>query len=734
MIKLKLSILLILICSSIGSFSMVDEKTSWKHASGNFNFQWDLENDQAKTVLQTTGQQIWSGSVLPAFLIEDEQKNRQYIKAEVSENGISTENDQTILALNFGEFATGEMIVSKQDWGVGIEKLSLKWTNSIPNIIDLYFGTSMVSEEGKAFLDADEIGFRGDWSAAGFCVPGAKEGTAQSYFRMWDFGQTTIALGNYGPSMGTLYGAAFPRPVLGFAMGNDNGWTAFGAGSIPNAAMLLQLRNIHGYVKYVYREDLWGAGEQERVWEQPLRITFGENSWLAFRDYFNSFPPKEPISEVHSKSIWNTWGNWKNKEYPIRPMVDFAKKVGAELFIVDDPWEESQGLGRPSFERFPNFYEDFQYVDDNQMHRGVWETLGWITDTAKAGLTSADLIVNKDGIPCKSSWSFDPFGDGFYCIDVSSERSRKFLRERTIWTMENVKPKIIKLDFGYGMPSPNMGVPRNPAIRGERYSFELFKLIVNAAKSVDPDVTIMYYGINPLFLSVVEMVSLDDQGDLWHAVKEGHDQWSIWASLLSNKQVVVSGSSGYDWHKDDNVILNSIILGIPGAVLGTHLDDGSSVPKKYLNRRLAVYTWYRKNVQWEPVWLNSHVGDLTNPPEIKCWGREDLIEEEKVLTTLILNGSKDESIETLKSIEWQGRWAVISQTDESIFNSSKLAVVPFDAGSFSIQLSRKPSSVQKLSVDGIEPCSDWKWENGSIIFEVDDTQLAETAGFIIQTN
>ena len=729
-----IQILLFLLLQWGNLFAIGSAKYVVKYELGDFHFQWDVENDLAKTIKQPSGQIIWSGSLLPAFLIEDENGVQQYIKASVELNDVYYESDKAILGLIIEGFGNAEMIITKEVWGISIERLQLDWTNSIPKIVCMYFGTSMVPEEGKAFLEADELGFRGDWSAAGFCVPGAKEGTAQSYFRMWDFGQTTIALGNYGPSMGTLYGAAFPRPVLGFAMGNDNGWTAFGAGSIPDGAMLLQLRNTHGYIKYVYREDLWGAGEREREWEQPLRITFGDNSWLAFRDYFNSFPPKEPISKVHSKSIWNTWGNWKNQEYPIRPMVDFAHKVGAELFIVDDPWEESQGLGRPSFKRFPNFYDDFNYVDDNQMQRGVWETLGWITDTAKAGLTSADLIVNKDGIPCKSSWSFDPFGSGFYCIDISSEHSRKFLQDRTIWTMKNVNPKIIKLDFGYGMPSPNMGVPRNPAMRGERYSYELFKLIVDAAKSIDPDVTIMYYGINPLFLSVVDMVSLDDQGDLWHAVKKGHDQWSIWASLLSNKQVVVSGSSGYDWHQDDKVILNSIILGTPGAVLATHLDDGSPVPEKYLNRRLAANTWYRKNIHWEPVWLNSHVGDLSNPPELKCWGREDVIDGQNALTALILSGSKDESIETLKPLEWQGRWAVISQTDEDIFNSSELVVVPFDAGSFSIQLSQKPSSVEKLNIEGTESYSDWKWENGSVIFEIDDQQLNKTAGFVIQTN
>lgn len=723
-------IILLAVLFSIPALATVAEKPVWSHVSGRFEFQWDIAKDQAKTLKQPGGQTIWEGSLLPAFLLEDVTGKQHYVKATAEINQLQVQDADFKFILRFDEFGTGELLVKKTEWGISFEKLSIHWTAEPPKIISMYIGTSLVPEEGQAMMPVGQH-FIGNFRAAGFCVPGAKEGPAQSYFRMWDFGQSTIPLGSFGPTLGAPYGAAFPRPVLAFAMGNDQGWTAFGAGSLPDAPMVLKLQSSMGCIEFLYREDLWGAGQQERVWRKPLCITFGENAWLAFRGYFHSFPEKEPLSNVHQKAIWNTWGNWRNKEYPIRPMVDFAKQTGTEVFVVDDPWEESQGLGKPSTERFPDFQADLDYIEKSNMQRGIWETLGWIKDTAACGLTKNDLIVGKDGKPSKASWNFNPFDPGYFCIDISSAHAREFLKERTIWTMKNIQPKLIKLDFGYGMPSPDRGVPRNPELRGERYCFELMKIISKAAKSVDPDVTIMYYGISPLFLPVVDMVSLDDQGDLWYAVKEGHDQWSIWASLLSDQQVAISGSSGYDWHKDDEVVLNSFILGSPGAVLATHLDDGSPVPEKYLNRRLALNTWFRKTVQWEPVWLNSHLGGLTGPPQLKCWGRQEKIDGKDELTALVLSAGNQVDLEELKPFEWEGRWALVSQTGGGILNTSQLAVIPFDAGFISIQLTEKPKSIQKLSIDGNSPFTDWKWENGKLTIRVNEAALSKTAGYMI---
>lgn len=704
------------------------EAKIWKYTSGNYQFEWDFATDKARMFL-VNETNIWQGSLLPAFWIMDSNHQKKYLKATFL--GEVTNDKVTTLKLQFADKGTGSLSIEKESWGISISNFQVKWKGEIPQIIDLYFGTSALPEGRQSLMDEQNAPFSSDWEAFGFCIPGAKEGTVQSFFRFWDFGQTNIALGSFGPSMGTPYGAAFPRPILSAAMGSDQGWMVIGAGNIPNAPMTLKMRSSLGCINLLYREDLWGGGTKERNWPNPLRITFGENAWMAYRQYFNSFPEKEKLSPIHQKAIWNTWGNWRNKEYPIRPIGDFAKQVGAEIFVIDDPWEASQGLGKPDLVKFPTIHDDLEYLHQRNMTHGIWETVGWIGDTVACGLTKSDLICDKNGNPCIGSWNFNPFAPGYFCIDISSQRSRDFLKERTITTMKTMKPKLIKLDFGYGMPNPNLGVPRNPEFRGERYSFELLKLISETAKSVDPEVTIMYYGINPLYLPLADMISLDDQGDLWYSIKEGHDQWSIWASLLCDKQVAISGSSSYDWTTDDEVILNTFILGSPGAVLGNHLDDGSAVPEKYINRRYAVNKWYRKTIEWQPVWLNSQLGSLIAPPGLNCWARSEKIDGKDQMTALVLRGEKDKNRKELEAFEWEGRWAVISQSNTGIFEANQLAVVPFDAGLITIKLPSLPVKIERSSTEGTTLFDDWKWNDNNLTIRISEEELSHTAGFVI---
>ena len=86
-----------------------------------------------------------------------------------------------------------------------------------------------------------------------------KDAPIQSFFRCWDFGHATMPLGNFGPSLGTPYAAAFPRPTVLRAIGGDDGWMVFGCASVPDAAMTLDIRSSSGCLNYRYREDLWGA-------------------------------------------------------------------------------------------------------------------------------------------------------------------------------------------------------------------------------------------------------------------------------------------------------------------------------------------------------------------------------------------------------------------------------------------------------------------------------------------
>ena len=127
--------------------------------------------------------------------------------------------------------------------------------------------------------------------------------------------------------------------------------------------------------------------------------------------------------------------------------------------------------------------------------------------------------------------------------------------------MQRYRPVLLKLDFGYGLPSPNAGVPRNPSLRGERFSLRLLEIIAEAARSINPNVAIEYYSVHPLVRSIADVIALDDLGDAGNEEARGHRQWSIWSALGGAKSNIMA-SSGYDWTDDDEVVLDSAVIGV----------------------------------------------------------------------------------------------------------------------------------------------------------------------------
>ncbi|MCF0069105.1 hypothetical protein LZD49_01395 [Dyadobacter sp. CY261] len=714
---------------------------TWEYSRGGLVLKWDLAKDKAVLSHRTKGSVVWQGSLLPSFWYENAQKQRKYSKA-VAQSAVN-EGGKLVFSLQWPGLGKGRLVVDRNATGWQFTELSVDWAAFTPKIIEMYLGTSTVANGANVQPTWDRP-FMPDWQSFGYCVPGAKGGTVQSYFRSWDFGHTTIALGNFGPSMGTPYGAAFPRPVLFAGMGSDDGWLTVGAGSVPDGAMSLKIQSTRGCLQFLYREDLWGAPKgKARIWKDLARFAIDTTARESFAQYYASFPEVAKSASGESLrrqtvSIWNTWGMWRLKKYPIRPIADFMEKMHNEVMVLDDPWESSQGSGVPDLKRFPDFYKDIEYIRKKGVEVGVWETIGWIKDTAACGLSKKDLILDKTGKPCMANWNFDPQGDAYYCMDFSSEKTRKFLWDRTVRIMKEIKPRVIKLDFGYGLPSPDMGTPRDPALRGEKHTFALMQQIVKAAKSVDPDVVIMGYAISPLWVPLTDLVSLDDQGDLWFDLHRGHQEWSVWASLLAPYGVAISGSSCYDWKLDDGILLNSAILGSPGAVLPSEMQEperstagfqpGLPPQPRFLNRRLAINLWHRRTAKWQPRWYNSNTGNMQGPPQLKCWGRD----EEGTLTALVLR-EPDNADQTVENIRWTGKWALISQDNAPITAPRTVAVIPFAPGQIIIPIQNRPKQILRRNIEGEAATDRWQWRDGKLSITVSEEEFENIAGFLVQT-
>jgi hypothetical protein len=702
--------------------SAAQGQAAWSWHTNDYLLRWDLRADNAQLVRAVNGQRVFSGPLLPGFWLKLPGGERRFVKAEFDAASGQPGPSGGTIGLRLPGLGRGALRFHAESWGIQFEELRVTWNGAPPAIIGLYFGSALLTDKERTVVPSLDLPFWPRWSAEGYCVPSGKGGPVQSFFRNWDLGQATFPLGSFGPSLGTPYAAAFPRPLFSAALGGQAGWVAFGPGTVPDAALTFEVRSTTSALHYLYREDLWGASSNRtRVWSQPLRLAWAPTAWDAFNALFASFGVSKAAAPIHQQANWNTWGDFKDKHYDLRLEADQAAAFGAQVLVIDEGWESEEGNGTPNTQHFPKFAADLQYIRSKGLAPGFWLTVGWVTDPRAAGLTPQDLLLGVDKRPRRASWNMavDSAGTGHYCLDPSSPHVRYFLRQRTIRMMRELNPQLLKLDFGYGLPGPDVSAPRDPEFRGERLSFELMKIIVDAAREVKPDVTIQYYGIHPLMRPVTDVIALDDLGDAGGYEVEAHGEWSIWSALAAAQGSAIMASSGYDWKADAEVLLDTAVIGAPGSVLPLPRSGQTPLPEAWIAHRQALARWYRRSTGWTPLWLNSERGAMGHEPAMRSFGRIERVGGSDQLTALALRELKPEANEAapLRGMHWQGRWALISQDNASIFASRRLACIPFDTGSLDITLDARPSRVVAVRADDEKEVNDWTFVDGRLHIE-----------------
>jgi len=694
------------------------------------NLSWDLLNDKAVLLNTINNKKIWEGSLLPAIWYTLDSTNFFYSKAKADTQKSRILDNSADISISFSNIGSGNVYLSLQPNGLVIDSISVSWTEDIPLIHSVYFGTDLLTREERQVVPSMEYPFWPDWTVDGYCIPTAKGAPIQSFFRYFQFGHTTIPLGSFGPSLGTPYAAAFPRPLYSAAMGGEHGWIALGSGEVIDAAMTLQVKASTGCIEYLYREDLWGgANLPQRTWRKPLIVSWSVvSAWDAYHNLFSIFPETPPVDPKHQLNHWNTWGDFKKRNFDMQAITEKALSFEAEELTWDMNWETFESSGIPHLERFPDFHEDINYLKDKGLEVGFWQSVVWVNDYKSLGLSKDDIIIGKDGLPRKVNWLMSPFKSNVfhYALDPSSANTRKFLKEKTQRIVREFKADLLKLDFGYGIPSPDVGVPRNPEMRGEKYAFTLLEIISEAAKEVNPDITIQYYGIHPLMKKVQNLLAMDDMGDAGNFEKEGHGQWSIWSALAGIQGMAIMASSGYDWDADSEILLNTAVIGSPGLVLPIQYKSGE-IPQLMKSRRLALARWYRKTTGWQPLWLNSHKGDLSQEPTPYCWGRLETFAGKEVLTALALREENSQTLDKkeLQNIDFEGDWALIAQDNQSIYETKKLALIPFKKGFIKIALEQKPNEIKAVYQDKSEKKA-FEWQDGFLTLTVEDQEVENT--------
>lgn len=727
------SISLVIVLTFLGASASAESDWIWR--AGDYTLHWDVKADAAELIQDKTGERVFTGPLLPGLWLKLPDGERQFVKAEADAASLRAQSDHQLLRLAFPGVGRGTLQLAGRRWGLQFEELQIKWDGEPPAVIGLYFGVAALTQDEQSVVPSLELPFWARWNAEGYCVPSAKGAPVQSFFRSWDLGNANLPLGSFGPSLGTPYAAAFPRPVFSAALGGRSGWLALGPGTIPDAALSFEIRASTGDLHYLYREDLWGppAG-QTRVWREPLRMAWAATAWDAFNQLFQSFGATKPEPAMHQRANWNTWGNFKDKNYDLALEADEAATFGAQVLAIDEGWETSAGSGVVDAKRFPHFDADLDAIRRRGLAAGFWMPVGWITDPLAAGLTDDDLLLGEDKRPRRASWNMavNSLADAHYCIDPSSRHARDFLRQRTVRIMRELRPDLLKLDFGYGLPGPDVSAPRDPELRGERLPYELIKVIVEAARSVNPNVTIQYYGIHPLMRAVTNLVALDDLGDAGGYEAAAHGEWSVWAALAGSEGYAIMSSSGYDWNADTEVLLDTAVIGAPGSVLPVPHSGESPLREEWIWHRQALARWYRRSTGWTPLWLNSDRGNIGHEPAPRCFGRIEGIRGKNQITALALRDAKPDARQAaaLQGMTWQGRWALISQDDSNIFETKQLACVPFDRGFLNIPFKSRPARVAAVSATGEETIDTWTFVHGMVHLDNSATRKG-LLGFLI---
>ncbi len=166
------------------------------------------------------------------------------------------------------------------------------------------------------------------------CVPGAKAGTSRATFEL-DFRACHHCLGQFWSVDGyTLRGGisetgavcryGLRRRLADNRRGNCAGCCIVSQNPIDPGLYAVSVpgRSLGGL-----RAAKTGAG---KIWSDSRSIL---RRVAVLKNTMHTFPEKKSIGpealEAQTVSIWNTWGMWRFKKYPIRPIADFMETDAA---------------------------------------------------------------------------------------------------------------------------------------------------------------------------------------------------------------------------------------------------------------------------------------------------------------------------------------------------------------------------------------------------------------------
>jgi len=473
-----------------------------------------------------------------------------------------------------------------------------------------------------------------------------------------------------------------------------------GLAALPNADYLLRLEEGLGSPVLDVRSDLWGHARG------PGTLTFGEMFvWTfartydeAVRRYYLTLVDAGLVevkrnsttkNSVVTAAQFNTWGaqcaSGRMMSRFDQPFLESlyedvrASGMRPRVFVIDDKWEGSYGRLEHDVDRFPEFEQFLGRLRADGLKVGLWAAFLRTDDPSTIGLGERHVLHGRAGTPVVERNRLQPY----YLLDISQPDVQIALRERIRAFAERYRPDLVKFDFGYELPSLSVSAPADRAFAGERFLERALELVVDALRSVNPEIAVMYYSLSPLVVRHIDLHSPDDLFLCGGDYDLEANRRFFFSSLLGDLGMPTYGSGGYDWGSMRQIWLDSVVVGSVGS-LGAFSGDveggapTSALVAKYnglaaLSRPTNVYTV----VPLDAVRLGGSGGARSSSWARFEGGQLVLAALRHATSSEGLSGQNLPLTSTVSTV-------VASLTELAIDASASVGVVPFGAGALTL--------------------------------------------------
>ena len=365
----------------------------------------------------------------------------------------------------------------------------------------------------------------------------------------------------------------------------------------PTADHLMHTHGGRSSIIFRYRSDLWGNARLpgKLTLGAGMVMSFGRTDREAIKSYYKAMEakglagvktPSVQKQKAMTTSLFSQWGaqlaqgmqGHHNNQAHTESTYDALKRAGFRYgaFGVDEAWDTAEGSLIANATAFPDLKGFGARLRHDGLNLALWVGVILCESPEAVGLEDRHLLHDKAGNVVRHPMWDKPIA----YLDISQPEVQANIRRRVIAMMQTHKPEFIKFDYGYGHPSLDVACPADSKLAGEAFFLKAAELLADAARSVNPDVVIMYYGLTPLMTAHTDILGEDDPWASYGDYDIEINRRVYFSSLLGEIGMPTFGSGGYDWQTMPSIWFDTVLAGPMGGIADPSGDERGQIPTR----------------------------------------------------------------------------------------------------------------------------------------------------------